>query len=160
MFTLLPIRSQATISFALSHIFLLAGCDKFGPQTKGNNQRSVAEMNEAVTALDATVKGLESALVRNDAEQPRWGLWQTRQTMTARYLTGPTPPKPLNAFAGKEECLKAARVEVAAIFVNGRGKQVSETSYWQTGESSDDVDRKSTRLNSSHVSQSRMPSSA
>ena len=80
--------------------------------------------------------------------------------------TAPAPPRAasgarLRAFAGRWEALLLGLIVLTAIIGQGISSEFLTTDSFTTGSLDfSEVDRKSTRLNSSHTEQSRMPSSA
>ena len=103
----------------------------------------------------------------NVIDAVRWVLGET----SARHLRGATMQDVLFNGSGNRKPVNRASVEL--LFDNSLGKAAGQWSSYaeisvkrvleRDGDSTyyiNNIDRKSTRLNSSHVSESRMPSSA
>lgn len=126
----LPNAARYTVAaIAVALLAMLSSCDKLNPAAKASNTRTMAEMDAAISTLEATVKGLEAALVRLDASQPKWVLWQTMEVIAPAMGVGPAQPKPFDAFANKDTCLQAGEEVVLEVLKKGEGQAVSALSY-------------------------------
>ncbi len=122
------------LSIVLGLSTALASCDKQSASPKASNTRTMAEMDAAISTLEATVKGLEAALVRLDASQPKWVLWQTMEVIAPAMGVGPAQPKPFDAFANKDTCLQAGEDAVVEVLKRGEGQAVTALSYRVVGQ--------------------------
>ena len=106
----------------------LIGCEQTAKQSV--QQRSLAELDATVSRLEATVKGLEEALAKSEAERANWVLWYTARTVVNRVgISGPIPSAPVDAFSTKAECISAGEAVVINVLKRGEGRQVGSLSY-------------------------------
>jgi len=117
-------NTAVAVSLVLALSF--AGCEKLGVGRTAN-QRTVAELDAAVTQLQNEVRGLEAALETAIGNNGKWVLWRAIEFNTPGG--GLLAPKPFSAFAKKDDCQRAAQAEVESVARTGEGKIVSEASY-------------------------------
>jgi hypothetical protein len=113
----------------------IVGCEQLGISSKAKRTRTLAELDDSVNKLQAEVAGLEKALTRLDAAQPKWALWSISRTLEYRgpgTLTGEAPAQPLDAFDSKEACADASKEKVMRVVVLGEGQFADATSYKQS----------------------------
>ena len=146
-------------------LWLAAAASGLGAQTAAPTEQLAKDMREEIVRVPVTVKNL-------------YGREETKPMAITIYRPPGDGPFPLLVFNhGRAVTEKRAtqgryHPDMAARYFTAKGFVVlvpTRVGYWETygdfdpeesGTSSSPRDRKSTRLNSSHSQQSRMPSSA